>query len=292
MNKKIEEKFQKIDCNDILEREFYPVWFFTNERIREFLSEIKKEEEIKKVFAVGGGGDFYFSLLSTPLTIEEGNLCDARQMANISIDIKIGLFKKLNYKEVLNLFLGQKRHHKEKVYEKIKNIITPKSRKILNSVIKESKKDDFLKTLKESSLWYKNSFWQVKNKEEYLPYLASEKKFQSLQKNLENITIYAGKFRDNLKLFQDQYYDLIYTSNILDTKKYCSHPDVCLKVINKKLSKEGLLFVITQKNPKKIINFIEDKDFLLYKKQIHKFNIFSSLFGHYSYSFLWFKKRD
>ncbi|MBU0999037.1 hypothetical protein KKG24_01880 [Patescibacteria group bacterium] len=43
---------------DILNKNFYPVWFFANERINHFFFEIENNREIKKVFSVGGGGDF------------------------------------------------------------------------------------------------------------------------------------------------------------------------------------------------------------------------------------------
>ena len=93
---------QKINCEDILSKKFYPVWFFTNERINYFLPEIENNRGTKRVFSVGGGGDFAFSLLSTPtLLIDKMDICDIRQMANISIDFKIGLFEKFGYEEIL-----------------------------------------------------------------------------------------------------------------------------------------------------------------------------------------------
>ncbi len=122
--------------------------------------------------------------------------------------------------------------------------------------------------------------------------MISKERYQLLQRNLDKIIIYCGDFNDNLKLFKNNYYDLIYVSNILDSKKYCQESNQYLQTIKEKLNGRGLLFVITQNNPKKMIKLIEEKGFCAYEKQLHRFNIISSLFGHYSYSFLLFRKSD
>ncbi len=109
---------------------------------------------------------------------------------------------------------------------------------------------------------------------------------------MDKISIYCGDFNENLKLFQNDYYDLIYVSNILDSKKYCRETDLYLQTIQNKLNKDGLLFVVTQNNWKKTIKLVERKGFTVYQKEMHKFNIITSIFGHYSYSFLLFTKND
>jgi len=76
----------------------------------------------------------------------------------------------------------------------------------------------------------------------------------------------------------------------LDSKKYCRENYLYLQTIKDKLGKNGLLFAITQNNSKKMIKLIEQNGFHLRQKQIHKFNIISSIFGHYDYSFLLFVK--
>jgi hypothetical protein len=291
MNKEISQLCQKINYQDILDKRFYPVWFFTNERINYFFCEIENNRTIKNVFSVGGGGDFAFSLLSTQiLDIDELNICDIRQMACISIDFKIGLLKNLKYEEFLNLFLRRISFHKKQTYKRIRETITPLSKKIIESVIENCKKDDFLKCLRKSGLWYRDSFWQIKNRKEYLPYLISEEKYNCLQKNLDKITIYAGDFNENLQRFKSNYFDLIYVSNILDSKKYCPETNLYLQSIKDKLGSNGLLFAVAQNNPKKMIKLIQQNGFSLKQKQIHRFNIISSIFGHYDYSFLLFAK--
>ncbi|MFH1838053.1 MAG: hypothetical protein ABH808_00950 [Candidatus Kuenenbacteria bacterium] len=291
VNKEINQTCQKINYENIINKKFYPVWFFTNERINNFFQKLEGQKEIKRIFSIGGSGDFIFSLLSMQALkqAEEINACDIRQMANISIDFKIGLFKKLKYEEALNLFLKQKLFNKKQIYEKIREIITPLSKKVLDFIIENCKEDNFLKCLRKSNLWYRDSFWQIKNKIEYLPYLTSKEKYYLLRKNLNKISIYSGDFNKNLKLFKDNYFDLIYVSNILDSKKYCSEVNLYLQTIKEKLNEKGLLFVITQNNPKKIIKLVEEYGFCVCEKELHKFNMISSFIGHYSYSFLLFK---
>ncbi len=293
MNKEINQTCQKINYQDILSKKFYPVWFFTNERTNNFFQKLEENKEIKKVFSIGGGGDFAFSLLSSQiLNVDEVNICDIRQMANISIDFKIALFKNLSYEKILNLFLKREFFDKKITYKKIKETITPLSRKIFDFIIENSKNDNFLKCLRKSGLWYRDSFWQIKDKTEYLLYLISKEKYQFLQNNLDKIVIYCGDFNKNLKLFQNNYYDLIYASNIFDSKKYCREFDLYLQTIKNKLNQNGLMFVITQNNPKKMVKIAKKAGFSVFQKETHKFNIVSSLFGHYSYSFLLFAKTD
>ena len=78
MNREINQTCQKISCEDILNKKFYPVWFFTNERVGNFFQALENYKEIRKVFSIGGGGDFAFSLLSTQALnqIDEINVCE------------------------------------------------------------------------------------------------------------------------------------------------------------------------------------------------------------------------
>ena len=287
MNKEINQSIQKI-------KKFYPVWFFTNERIGPFLSRMKNQKEVRKVFSIGGGGDFAFSLLSTPALkqLDKIDVVDIRPMANISIDFKSTLFKNLGYQEILALFLGQKTFSKKQVYARIRETLTPLSRKIFDFIIENCQTDNFLKCLKKSGLWYRDSFQSIKNKTEYLPYLADKEKYQLLQENLDKITIYNGDFNENLRLFQNGYYDLIYVSNILDSKKYCRDFDLYLQTIKEKLSQNGLLLVVTQGGPRKMIRTIKAKGFYVDEKQVTMFNIVSAFRGHYAYSFLLFRKNN
>ena len=87
---------KKIKIEKVLDKKFYPSWFFTNEKIGDFLS--VKDNKIKKAFCIGGGGDFAFNVLSF-FIIEEIFVCDARPVACITIDFKRAILKKFSLKE-------------------------------------------------------------------------------------------------------------------------------------------------------------------------------------------------
>ncbi len=291
VNKEINQRCLQINPNDVLSKKFERAWFFTNERIGVFFQKLARQKEIKKAFSIGGGGDFVFSLLSTPTLnqIDEAKVCDIRQMANITIDLKLGLLKNLEYEEIVNLFLRRKLFPKKQIYKRIRGTITRLSSRIFDSILENCREDDFLKCLRKSGLWQRDSFWQIKNRAEYLPYLVSKEKYYLLQKNLDKISIYAGDFNKNLRLFKDDYFDLIYASNILDSKKYCREPNLYLQTIKEKLKESGLLFITTQNNPKKMVKLVGRQGLRIGEKELHRFSPISSLFGHYSYSFLLFR---
>ncbi|MFH1457385.1 MAG: hypothetical protein ABIF17_04750 [Patescibacteria group bacterium] len=291
MNKNIQQICQKINSADILNKKFYPVWFFTNEKIGCFLPKIKEIKGIKKVFSIGGGGDFAFSLLSVSNfdQIDEINVCDIRQMASLTIDFKLAFLKNLEYEVLLDLFLGKRFFDKNNIYDRVVNNMSPIGKEAFCDIMKGYRETHFLKYLKKTGFWYNDSFWQIKHRERYLPYLISKQNYQLLQKNVDKITIYCGDFNKNIGLFKDSYYDLVYISNILDSKKYCRDHDLYLKTVKSKLNNKGLLITLTQDSPQKIIKLLENNGFLLYDTKENRFNIISACFGYYSYSFLLFQ---
>jgi len=270
------------------ENNHYPAWFFTNEKINKFLLELSTIKNIKKIFAISGGGDFAFSLLSL-LKIEEINLCDIRQNAYLTVDLKITLFKIFNFTEILKILSDYKSNNKQLICKKIYPRLNEFNQKNFNQKIAYLPEKNFIKCLKKSRLWYKDSFWQIKNKNDYLLYLTAEKKYQLLQSQLEKINFLDGDFLENLKLFPKHYYDLIYVSNIFDSQKYNPDNFSALKLVRKKIKAKGSFVVITQNNYKKIKKIAEDLGFLLVDKETHRFNVFSAILGHYAYSFLLFK---
>lgn len=294
MNKEINQTCQKIDYEDILGKKFYPVWFFTNERVGSFVQKLGVQKQIERVFSIGGGGDFVLSLLSESALkqVKEVHVCDVRQMANISIDFKLGIFKNLEYEEALNQLQRKETSNKMQVYRKIRETITPLSRKIFDSILSDDKEDRLLDCLRKSGLWYRDSFWQIKNKADYLCYLASKERYDLMRKGLDKISIHSGDFNDNLRLFKDGYFDLVYVSNILDSQDYCREVDQYLQTIKEKLSGDGSLFVITQNNPKKVTRLVEKHGFRIDRKELPEFRLFSSLFRHYLYSLLLFGKNE
>lgn len=233
-------------------KKIYPAWFFTNEKLNNFLKNYVSKLNIKTIFGIGASGDFAFNLLAL-LKISKLDLCDIRETANITINFKKILFAKNNFAKILNIFSN-------------------------------------LNYLKKTGLWYKYSFNQIKYKQDYILYLCSQEKYAFMQKQINKIKIYSGDFCEILKKSKNNY-DLIYVSNILDSKKYIKNNYKCLEIIKQKLDKDGFLLVINQNNHKKLINFIESFGFKIYKQEINKSNIIKSFSKHYCYSFLLFKKK-
>jgi len=290
MTKKINQACRKINTEDIINKKFYPVWFFTNERAEKFLLKIKERQGIKHIFSVGGGGDFIFNCLSVIKEIKKVDVCDIRQLACVTIDIKRAIIKKHSFREVEKILRIPNSQNKKKVYQKIKEKLDESSKEVLKNILQSNSRPGFLDCLKKSKYWYKESFSQIKKKH-YLLYFKKEN-YRQLKKKINTVSIYTGDFYDNLKVKRNNSYDLIYVSNIFDSKKYCKESNLYLTIIEEKLKKNAFLLVVTQNSPKKIIKEIEEKKFKLQEKEINKFNIFEVFLGHYSYSFLLFKKNE
>jgi len=289
MNKEINQLCQKINVQDILEKKFYPTWFFTNERLGNFLFKIENKDNIKNIFAIAGGGDFAFNCLVNFKDISEINVCDMRQLAGITVDLKVALIKQLPFEEMVTAFKSFKSNNVSKVYSKIKEEITSESNMVCDHVFENCKQKNFINCIKKSGYWYNYSFWQ--NGKDYLLYLNKEK-YEKLKSRINKINIYCGDFNENLELFNNNFYDLIYVSNIFDSKKSCHAVDIYLKTIKEKINKNGYLLVVVQNNPNKMIKSIEHQGFKICQREIHRFSIVASIFGHYCYSFLLFKKNN
>jgi len=287
----IYQDFQKINTKDILDKKFYPVWFFTNERIKDTLKEALKKNKSKSCFGIGGGGDFVFSLLSMTDNIRSVDVCDLRQLATITIDIKRAIFSNFSKEEAQEVLRGYKKENKEIVYKKIENDISGESREVLKKVFKKGKSKNFIKEIKESGYWYKDSFWQVKNKKEYLPYFYNGN-YNFLKKQAKKINIYYGDILNVIKEKENEKYDLIYISNILDSNYYCKDREIYIKKIREKLKREGVLVVVTQKSIKNIKKILNKEGFEDVYEKRKIFNLIDSFLGHYCYSFLFFRKEE
>lgn len=272
-------------------REDNRVWFFTNERLAGFLNFLPKE--IKKVCAIGGSGDFAFNVLSVlgiqsivdlgannvrPYRLEEIILCDKKPMAGLVVEFKKELFKKFNFSEIKNLFLG-KNGLTSKEMPAPQNIL---SKEIIS---RGAGGHSFVKILKKSKFFYNESFRCLKFIDEYLVYLQNEEKYQAMRAQLDKIKFVSGDFSEKLKIFPDNYFDLVCVSNILDSGDYSADNVDCLRTIKQKLTPGGLLLAVIQDKVEKQIGFIEQNGFELMKKEAHKFNFITSLKGHYYFSF-------
>lgn len=236
----------------------YPVWFFTNERSADILAafaDAARNKKIARLFSICGSGDFLFSVLSFFPELREVHACDIRPNAFRTLGLKKTLFAASSLREALTQLAGRSSE------------------------------------LKKSGIWYKDSFWQLKQKQTYLPYLASDELYAQMKKSLGGFETHQGDFRSELAAFPLESFDLMYASNILDSDFYCGNQEASLHAIWEKLSPSGFLFLATQNNPKKMIAWLErDGMFRIFLKEEHRFSILSSILGHYDYSFLILKK--
>ncbi len=285
MNKKIKQICQKINIKDIFFKKNERAWFFTNEKNSDFLSKLKGEN-IKKIYSISGGGDFAFNCLVNFKDISKINLCDVRLLSNITVDLKSALIKKLSVEELKSILKNSKIENNLDIYSRIEKEINPITKLLLCHVFNNCNNNNFINCLKNSKFWYKHSF--VQNNKKYLLYLEKEN-YKKLRKNLYKINIYQGLFDENLDLFENNFYDLIYTSNIFDNKKYCDETEKYLKIIKNKLNKKGFLLLTTQKRPNKIIKKIKKEGFEFYRQKTGKINLIQELFGHCRFSILLFK---
>ncbi len=261
------------------------MWFFTNERIARFLLKLKGEQ-FRRIFSVAGSGDFAFNCLASFKEVSKIDACDLRETAEITINLKKALIKKLTFEELKRVFKDFKKKNKEDIYLKIKDELASDTKELLEYVLSNCDLSNFINCIKKSGYWYRHSFGQAKK--DYLLYL-DESKYREVKKNIDKINTFYGDFNEKLKLSNDHFYDLIYISNIFDNRKYCNNRTLYLKTIQKKLKKKGCLLVVTQKSPRRLIKEIKKEGFELYQKEFHRFDLFGSLFGHYSYSFLLFR---
>lgn len=265
-----------------------PVWFFTNEKIGTFLPLIEKQRNIARVFAIGGGGDLAFSLLSS-FTPEAVIVCDQQELAIATIDLKKEMIRVLQREEFIDLCVGRRIFDLKDLCGRVKTQLASESRKTL-STLENLETSDFLAALKKSRLWHRGSLWQISHAEEYLPYLASESTYAQLQDNLGVIRLVRSDFTQTLLSFPSGTFDLIYVSNIFDGKDYCPNPALYLKTIRERLDSEGVLLAVTQ-HYVKTMRLLTEAGFYVGGSVRNRFNILSSLLGHFSYSFLLLRRR-
>jgi len=267
----------------------YKIWFFTNEKLTPFLKNlfIDEKKKPKKIFAIAGGGDFAFNVISL-LHLDKIDICDIRSTTTLTINIKKALFKNFKRLEIIKILSDVKSNNKNLIYKKLHQHLSPINKYILNT----GKETNFLKCLKKSKIWYKDSFWQIKDVNNYFLYLANEKNFKQLHNNLNKINIYNKNVSETLVLFKNNHYDLIYVSNIFDGKIYCENEKLYLDRIKNSLKKNGYLLVSTFSNIKKIRNLIKNHGFELCKEELNKSNFLASFKPSYCFSFLLFKNKD
>jgi hypothetical protein len=280
---KMENFSKNIKIEEVLNKKFYQSWFFTNEKIGNFLHD--KKNKIEKGFCIGGGGDFVFNLSSFSTT-KEIYVCDTRPVACMTVDLKRAILKKFSLEKTKEIFGDYKKENKEEIYNEIRKDIAPLSKQFYDKLFQGPNKN-FISSLKRSGYWYKNSFWQFKK--DYLFYLQKEN-FNLLKENIENIKICYGDFKEEVNKGENDSYDLIYISNILDSKKDCPDKEGLIKIIEKKLKSRGVLVLATQENVKKMIKEIESIGLQKKNVKIHRYKLITVFTKHYPYSFVIFEK--
>lgn len=221
-------------------------YFFTNEKLAGFLA-THHFQNLDRVFGIGGGGDFAFNLLAlqSPKKIV---LCDNNPLAISAAQKKIDLMKQTSYETFL---------------------------RFLSSVE--------LQEIKKSKRYYPDSFKAAVHTHEYLAYLSSQETYLSLQKAISKIEMVQADFTTELSK-QTEDFDLIYLSNLLETK-LCREPDRVLDVCRTHLSQQGKILLASQDTPKSIQRFLAKNLFHEVTSERHTFSTFQTILGHYSYSF-------
>ncbi|MFH1089139.1 MAG: hypothetical protein V1716_01810 [Candidatus Uhrbacteria bacterium] len=232
-----------------------PAWFFTNEALVNFLPAWTGRAEIKKIYGIAGSGDFVFNFLAELNQVEMTILVDIRPLSCLTVKTKIDLFKQFSFAEINKLLA-------DKAWQK---------------------------SLKKTKQWYPDSFKPLSRKDEYLSYLTSEEKFENLKKQFAKIKIVEGDFLEQLRTFDNDFFDLIYASDIFDHKNYCPCNEENLKLVRSKMSERGSLLVVTQNQPREMIKVFEANGFRPKVSEAHCFNIFKA-FWRYDYSFLLLEK--
>lgn len=280
---------QKPNLNEIKTKKSSRAWFFTNERLNNFLkNSFAQEHKPKNIMAIGGSGDFIFNMASL-LNIEEINICDIRIMAILTTDFKIAVLREFGREEIIKIYSKLKINNKNEVYSKINQHLHPASKYVLEYIFSHYQDNNFLKCLKKSKLWHENSFLPIKYLNDYILYLTSPEKFKQMLSHLNKINIYHGSLLKILTSSKKKYYDLIYVSNVLDGKAYCENRELYLNSIKQSLNPGAFLLLTTSYGPSKTKKKLKKAGFKLYRQELHRFSLLDSLKGHYDYSFLLFK---
>jgi len=282
MIEKNQEKNTKIIKNN-----HHKIWFFTNEKLNPFLKNLltNGKSNLKKILAIASGGDFAFNMISL-LDLDKIDICDIHPTTSLTINIKKALFKNFERLEIIKILSDVKSNNKDMICKKLYENLNPENKYILNTC----GRTNFLKCLKKHKIWYRDSFWQINDVNNYLLCLADENNFKKLHNNLNKINIYNKNISEALVSFKNNYYDLIYISNIFDGKIYCENEKLCLNRIENSLKKDGYLLVSTFCNTKKVKTLIKNHGFELYKEELNKSNFLDSFKASYSFSFLLFRK--
>lgn len=91
-------------------------------------------------------------------------------------------------------------------------------------------------------------------------FLLSEDSYEKMKKQLDKLDLYYGDFFKCLRSREGKY-DLIYTSNIFDSKKYWPEKTDDISMLKSKLSEDGKILVVTQGQIDKTVDLLQSRGF-------------------------------
>ncbi|MCX7779159.1 MAG: DUF3419 family protein [Patescibacteria group bacterium] len=268
--------FGGIDLEKIFTRKSYPVWAFTNESLEEIghLTSFKNKE----IISILGSGDqlIYFLTKGAKLVIG----VDHRPLACLWVEFKISALKNLSFKEFKEIFFEAKKENSKIYFEKIRSSLSSLAKKFFDYLFEGLPRNIF-STLKKSKFFYGESWFFLKKKD-WLPYLINQKEFSKVKKRINNFFLFNTDFEKALKIFRRRF-DLIYTSNIFDSKKYCQDSERTIILIDLNLKEKGEILMTAQENPIKIVSLLEKMSYNLEIKKPKRrfFEFFYKTFPYY-----------
>lgn len=275
--------FGGIEIEKILAKKTYPVWAFTNENLEELknLTHFRNKE----IFSVLGSADQPVFFLSQGA--KQVISSDSRSLACLYAEFKISLFKNLNFKEFKEIFFEKEKKNSKIYFEKIRNSLSSYAKKFYDYLFEGLPKNIFT-TLKKSGFFYGES-WYFLKKKNWLFYLKNQKEFLKAKKKINNLFILNSDLNTSLKKLKRKF-DLIYTSNIFDSKKYCQDPEETIVLIDLHLQEKGEILITSQNFSKEVVFFLKKMGYNLKIKEPKK--SFWQLFSpFYSYYYLLAKKK-
>lgn len=241
--------FGKIDSSKVLVKRTYPVWTFTNESVGE-LGKLTNFRN-KKIFSILGSADqaIYFLANSAKLVIN----CDIRDRACLFGEFKKAALESLNFEEFKNIFFEKEQKNSNLYFEKIRLNLSQGARHFFDYSL-DGLSRNVRSSFEKSGFFYKES-WYFLNKKHWLPYF-EKKYFKMAKKRARSLLIFNTSLENAIKYFH-QRFDLIYTSNIFDSSKYCPDPEQTFIRIDRALGEKGEILITTQENPQRIIPILE-----------------------------------
>lgn len=238
----IYQTFGGIDLDPIFKKKVLPVWAFTNEKLASLLELTTFDG--KQVFAIGGSGDQAAAMLAAGA--ENLVLCDKRDLACLFIELKFSAIKNLNFSEFHQFFGLSSSLSANRVYfEKIRGGLSRPSQTLFDRLF--ARAGSIYQILRKSKLFYKESWYFARKG--YIPYLTSPDLFQKIR--TKRPAVINADLIQALE-FVNSKFDLIYLSNILDSRKYSEDPSRLLKVVRGSLRDDGQLLIVSQSCPRRM----------------------------------------